>query len=78
MKNNLPDSRGPLSSSLPTQAIQANEEVKKVVESEASKKRGPYMKYSPKVRADIGRYAVSHIVAQTARYFLRKLGKSLL
>ena len=66
----LPDPRGSLSSSIPTQAIaEANKEVQKAILSEAGGKRGAYQKYSPTVRSDIGKYACQHGPAAAARYF---------
>ena len=57
----LPDPRGSLSSSIPTQAIaEANKEVQKAILSEAGGKRGAYQQYSSTVRSDIGKYACQH------------------
>ena len=40
-------------------------------------KRGPYKKYSPTVRAEIGKYACHHGVAAAARFFSRRLDKKV-
>ena len=71
-KDNLPNPRGTLSSSMPSQAIAAaNREVRKAAEIE--KKHGPYKKYSASERADIGNYAIQHGVAAASRVFSSKL-----
>ena len=74
-RDSLPDPRGPLSSTIPAQAIaEANHEVQEAT-SIGSKKteRGPYKQYSTSVRAEIGKYASHHGVAAAARYFSKKL-----
>ena len=56
----FPDLRAVLSSSIPSEAIaQANKEVHKATSSK--KKRGPYIKYSTELWAEIGKYA-THMV----------------
>ena len=78
----LPDPRGSLSSAVPRQAIaRANQEVQAAVDSEAEVrergKRGAYNRYSPRDRAAIGRYASQHGVAAAARFFSRKLKRTV-
>ena len=76
-RDGLPDPRGSLSSSMPSQAIaQANREVQEAIQSDKGK-RGPYKKYSPTVRAEIGKYAYHHGVAAAARFFSRRLDKKV-
>ena len=76
-RDGLPDPRGSLSSSMPSQAIaQANCEVQEAIQSDKGK-RGPYKKYSPTVRAEIGKYACHHGVAAAARFFSRRLDKKV-
>ena len=53
----LPDPRGLLSSSIPTQTIaKANEEVQKAAGTADSGKHGPYKRYSSTLRAEIAKY----------------------
>jgi len=74
----LPDPRGSLLSSVPSQAIAAaNREVKEAIRTASSGKRGLYGQYSPTVRAEIGKYACNHGVAAAVRYFSRKRDKPL-
>ena len=64
-RDGLPDPRGALSLSMPSQAIaEANREVQ---EATSKAKREPYKRYSASVRAEIGKYASQHGVAATAR-----------
>ncbi len=57
----LPDPRGSLSSSIPTQTIaEANKEVQKAI-SKAGGKHGAYQKYSPIVHSDIGKHVCQHM-----------------
>ena len=66
----LPDPRGPLSKEVPSTAIAAaNGEVKHVVELQRRKTRGPYTKFTPEQKAEIGKRAAEHGVAATVRYF---------
>lgn len=59
----LPDPRGSLSISVPTQAISlANREVQSVISKE-KKQRGTYGKYTPAEHAEIGKYATNHGIA---------------
>ena len=56
-KDGLPDPKGSLSQSIPSRAIAAaNDEVTKAT-SGAMNKRGPYRRYSPEERMEIGRYS---------------------
>ena len=72
-RDGLPDLRGSLSSLMPSQAIaQANREVQEAIQSDT-----PYKKYSPTVRAEIGKYACHHGVAAAARFFSRRLDKKV-
>ena len=74
LRDSLPDPRGPLSSTIPAQAIaEANREVQEAT-SIGSKRteRGPYKQYSASVRAKIGKHASHHGVAAAARYFSRE------
>ena len=62
LQPSLPDPRGSLSSSVPSQAIAAaNREVEEAIHTISSGKRAPYGQYSPTVRAEIGKYAC-HLV----------------
>ena len=73
-KGGLPDPQGELSSTLPPSAIaMANSEIEKS-NSCQSRKRGPYVQYSAKERAEIGKYACTNGIAATSRVFSRKLG----
>ena len=78
-RNGLPDPRGSLSSSIPSQAIAAaNREVEEAIRTASSGKRAPiddivrmyyiiygapYGQYSPTVRAEISKYACHRGVA---------------
>lgn len=58
----------------PSALNEANENVRELVQSSDSptstpKKRGKYISYSPKHRADIGKYAVENGPAATVRKF---------
>ena len=65
--NGLPDPRGSLLSSIPSQAIAAaNREVEEAIRNASSGKRAPYGHYSPTVRAEIGKYACHRGVATNA------------
>ena len=66
-RNGLPDPRGSLSSSIPSQAIAAaNQEVEEAIHTASSGKRAPYRQYSPTVRAEIGKYTCHGGVATNA------------
>ena len=74
-RDGLPDPRGSLSSSMPSQAIaQANQEVQEATPKEKGERRGYYKKYNPTVRADIGRYASHYGVAEAAHFFFKVAG----
>jgi len=78
----LPDPRGLLRSSIPTQVIaEANTEVHKAVGAADKGKHGPYKRYSSTLCAEIAKYACQHGVAAIARHYSnlklkRKLSKS--
>ena len=84
-RSNLPNPRGQLSLSIPSNAIQAaNREVTRVQQSGVStnsstpsSKRGPYHKYTDKERAEIGKHAYEHGVGSATRKFSRKMGRAL-
>ena len=76
-QNGLPDPRGSLSSTIPTQAIaQANEQVQEAIHTE-KEIRGPYKKYSPTVQAEMGKYACHRGMAAAACFFSRRLEKKV-
>ena len=69
----LPDPRGPLSKEVPLTAIAAaNGEVKHVVELQRGKTRGPYTKFTPEQKAEIGKRAAEHGVVATVRYYEKR------
>ena len=69
----LPDPRGPLSKDVPSTAIAAaNGEVKHVVELQRGKTRGPYTKFTPEQKAEIGKRAAEHGVVATVRYYEKR------
>ena len=69
----LPDPRGPLSKEVPSTAIAAaNGEVKHVVELQRGKTRGPYTKFTPEQKAEIGKRAAEHGVVATVRYYEKR------
>ena len=80
-RDSLPDPKGSLSFAIPAQAIaRANQEVQAAAENiqvRERRKRGAYNRYSPRDRADIGRYASQHGVAAAARFFSRKLKRTV-
>ena len=67
----LPDHQGPLSRRIPSLAIAAaNREVRRItVEANRPRKRGPYRKYTPVQRAEIGKYSSENGVMSTVRKF---------
>ena len=69
--NKLPD---PLSKTIPASYIaSANAEVRNLIEREEKTcKRGHYAKYTPEVRAVVGKYAAEHGVAATVRHYVKK------
>ena len=67
----LPDPRGTLSKDVPSTAIAAaNGEVK--VELQRGKTRGPYTKFTPEQKAEIGKRAAEHGVVATVRYYEKR------
>ena len=69
----LPDSKGPLSSEIPSSVIaEANRQVRE--SSKKQQKRGSYHEYSSSVHAAIGTYSCQHGVASAARVFTKRLG----
>ncbi len=79
--NGLPDPRGSLSSTNSSGAInEMNREVERELAASGSqkkKKRGPYQKFSPSERAQIGKHAALHGATSASRHFSRKLRKSV-
>ena len=66
----LPDPQSPLSKEVPSTAIAAaNNEVKHVVELQRGKTRGPYTKFTPEQKAEIGKRAAERGVVATVRYY---------
>ena len=75
--SDLPNSSGSLSTCIPSSAIAAaNREVRQVIDKNNSKRhrRGTYNKYSPKERAEIGKYSAEHGLLAAKRKFSSKLG----
>ena len=74
----LSNPKGSLSISLPSLAIaSANREVLELSTSEVGKKRGPYRKYSPEERFEIGQYTNNHGITAAARYFSRRFQRKV-
>ena len=78
----LPSPHGSLTLSVPSRAIvAANKEVTRVLQEQqrltTAKQQGRYNKYSPKERAEIGKYAVQHGISSTRTVFSRKLGMKI-
>ena len=75
----LPDPTGPLSSSLPSSAIEeANTAITSARQEEATKaKRGPYQQLSNELKAKIGKHASENGNSAAARHFSKVLGKEL-
>ena len=73
----LPSPSGPLSTTIPPAAISsANREVEVVLNDAAAKsKRGPYKKYTPKERADIGKFGAENGVQAAVRKYSRVFRK---
>ena len=68
-KDNLPDPNGSLSLSIPSRNISViNREVYRDQDS-VKNRRGPYRKYSPEERFDIGRHASLHGITVASRHF---------
>lgn len=73
--DSLPEPNGSLSRDLPPHVIRdVNEAVRAEAEKEKTKHRGPYNKYSPKLRATIGKRASIYSIASTSRYYSKKFG----
>ena len=69
----LPDPKGPLSTTIPRQAMaEANKRVQEVAIVKASKKRGSYGHFDAKTRAAIGKYSCENGVVVAARYYYRE------
>ena len=69
---------GPLSSTIPSPAIEeANAAARATAEVQgvSKRKRGPYLKLSDNIRAQIGKYAGEHGVSVAARRFTKVIGK---
>ena len=70
----LPDPKGPLSATIPRQAIaEANKRVQEAAIAKASKKRGSYGHFDAKTRAAIGKYSCENGVVAAARYYSKAL-----
>ena len=71
----LPSPSGPFSTTIPPAAIaSANQEVEVVLNDVAAKsKRGPYRKYTPRERADIGKFGVKNGLQVAVRRYSRVL-----
>ena len=77
-RDGLPDPKGSLSLSVPSQAIaRANREVQEAMNSKGRKKRGPYGRYSPDERAEIGQYACDNGIAAAARHFSKRFKSTI-
>ena len=78
-KKILPSPHGSLSLSVSSRAIAAaNKEVTRVLQQQTMvKQRGKYNTYSPKERAEIGKYAVQNGISSTRRVFSRKPGMKI-
>ena len=77
---NLPNPTGPLSSTIPSPAIEeANAAVRATAEEQGvnKRKRGPYLTLSDNIRAQIGKYAGEHGVSAAARHFTKVIGKPI-
>ena len=70
----LPDPKGPLSTTIPRQAIaEANKRVQEAAIAKASKKRGSYGHFDAKTRAAMGKYSCENGVVAAARYYSKAL-----
>ena len=72
----LPNPNGSLSNKIPSSTIAfVNSEVTKVYSSQESsgngKRRGPYSKFTPQVKAQLGKYAAKHSVASTLQRYAK-------
>ncbi len=69
----LPDSRGTLSRSIPSSAIAAaNREMQRISKEKQPEIKGPYQKYTPEKRAEVGRHAVANEVMRAVRKYLKE------
>lgn len=69
----LPDLWGPLLREVPlTSTASANGKVRRVLQLQQTK-RGPYMKFTPEQKAEIGKRAAKHGIAATIRYYKNNL-----
>ena len=76
--DSLPVPHSPLARVIPSAAIEsANREVQAVLDEAKSRKRGPYRKFSPKKRAEIGKFAVENGVLAAARKYSKVFGKPI-
>ena len=70
----LPDPKGPLSTTIPRQAIaEANKRVQEAAIAKASKKRGSYGHFDAKTRAAMGKCSCENGVVAAARYYSKAL-----
>ena len=70
----LPDPKGPLSATIPRQAItEANNRAQEAAIAKASKKRASYGHFDTKTRAAIGKYSCENRVVAAARYYSQAL-----
>ena len=62
-----PDPKGPLSQEVPsTSIIEANKEVKKVIDQPPKKRKGStYIKVTPEVKAKIAKFAVAVLLQES-------------
>ena len=72
----LPNPNGSLSNKIPSSTIAfVNLEVTKVYSSQESsgngKRHGPYSKFTPQVKAQLGKYAAKHGVASTLQRYAK-------
>ena len=65
----------PLTSVIPPDANAANREVQAILDE--SRKRGLYGKYTPKERAEVGRFAVENGILATVRKYTRVFGRPI-
>lgn len=75
LRDGLPDRRGSLSSSMPSQAIaQANREVQEVIRSDSEKRRGPY-KIQPDCSYKLQLHSITYDLTYCARHKCRRTSK---
>ena len=74
----LPYQNGPLSQEVPPPAIaEANKDVLTAMQHVQPKKKGPYIKVSPKCKAKIAKYVIENGNCATARKYGKSLEKPL-